>query len=303
MEMVYSHVFICIDNQLLNPSQKQQQPSQQLFYEKIIHYLSKGYAVIYAVENNVNQVVRNLSKVSLSIEDYIESGAFKIIDAGSFYSPSETNFDYSILLSQWHKAASSIPKKGFKGIIVMGMPHKAFFDNKENQQKLLEYEQQIAKGYNNSFQVFFCCYNKELLDKLSLSHLIRLLTAHQDIIAFSRSEKGFDSTGNLKEHYHDSEDSSPTIISDEIPHSSELLNLIENGLIKALGEETTALVFKTLKLVYKISREEIVAKPELFEEKIMRMFGATAEPILKMVAERIKIEVVITNISNNQVYE
>jgi hypothetical protein len=255
------------------------------FYEKMALYLSQGYAVVYVVENNVTQVVQNLSKIGMPVEDYVESGALKIIDAGSFYSPSKTKFDYNILLLQWHKVLSSTPKKGFKGVMLMGMPHGAFFDNKENQQKLIEYEEQAAKGYDNSFQIF-CCYTKELLDKLPLGYLIRLLAAHQDI-ATSQSDKGL--IANLEKN------NSPSLAFNSPRHVSRLVDLIEEGLATALGRETSALVLKTLKLVYKINKEDIVANPESFEEKIKRMFGDSGEPMLKIIAERLKTEMMYSS--------
>ena len=268
--MPHAHALMCV----AGSPQSASQPANP-FHEKMAFYLSKGYAVAYVVENNVTQVVQNLSKIGMPVEDYVESGALKIIDANSFYSQSETKFDYNILLLQWHKVLSSISKKSFKGVMVMGMPHEAFFDNKGNQQKLIEYEEQVAKNYDNSFQIF-CCYTKELLDKLPLGYLIRLLAAHQDV-ATNQNDNGLEKNSNSSANY-------PRYV-------SRLVNLVEEGLATALGKETSALVLKTLKLVYKINKDDIVANPELFEEKIKRMFGDSGEPILKIIVERLKTEI------------
>jgi hypothetical protein len=266
--MPHAHALMCV----AGSPQSASQPANP-FHEKMTFYLSQGYAVAYVVENNVTQVVQNLSKIGMPVEDYVESGALKIIDAGSFYSLSK--LDHNILLLQWHKVLSSISKKSFKGVMVMGMPHEAFFDNKENQQKLIEYEEQVAKNYDNSFQVF-CCYTKELLDKLPLDYLIRLLAAHQDV-ATNQNDNGLAANFNNSTNYP--------------RHVSRLVNLVEEGLATALGKETSALVLKTLKLVYKINKDDIVANPELFEEKIKRMFGDSGEPVLKIIAERLKTEI------------
>jgi hypothetical protein len=246
------------------------------FYEKVALYLSQGYAVIYVVESDITKVVLNLSKAcSIEIEEYMEKGALTIIDANSFYSPSETRFDWEILVAQWQKVVSSVAKKGkFKRIMVMGMPHAAFFDSRENQQKLIEYEEQVAKHYDGSIQVF-CCYTKELVDKLPLGYLLRLLAAHQDNAIRSNSDnQGSFDTNNQ--------------------NVQKMIDLIEEGLTEGVGKETCALVFKTLKLIYKIDRDKVVLDPEAFEEKIRRILGKeAADPILKMIAEKIKADMVI----------
>jgi hypothetical protein len=248
------------------------------FYEKIAHYLSQGYAVIYIVESDITKVVINLSKTcEIEIEEYIEKGALTLIDANSFYSPSETRFDWELLVAQWQKVISSVSKKGkFKRVMVMGMPHAAFFDSRENQQKLIEYEEQVAKHYDGGVQVF-CCYTKELIDKLPLGYLLRLLAAHQDTAISSNGNSSQGSFGRNNHH--------------NIPRT---IDLIEEGLTEALGRETCALVMKTLKLIYKIDSNKIVGDPENFEEKIRRMIGKeTADSVMRIIAERIKAEIVI----------
>lgn len=229
-------------------------------YAKIVDYLAQGYAVVYIVEKDVNQVVRNLLKAGITEgEDYIEKGALTIVSSDSFYSPVETNLDYKELLPQWQKITSSVSKNGrFKGVVLMGMPHHEFFDKEENQHKLVEYEEQAAKWYDGSVQIF-CCYTKELLDKLPLSRLVRLLAAHQEIVG-----------------------GTPAII-----------DMVEQGLIKAMGKETSVLVFRTLKLIYKLDKDIILSDPELFEEKVRRMFGEAADPVLGMIAKTIRDKIVV----------
>ena len=277
---------MCIAGQIPMPSSSSSLPlpsegkrlnSYYYFYEKIVHYLSQGYAVIYVVESDITSAVINLSKTrAIEIEEYIEKGALTLIDANSFYSPSETRFDWELLAAQWQKVISSVSKRGkFKRVMVMGMPHAAFFDSRENQQKLIEYEEQVAKHYDGGVQVF-CCYTKELIDKLPLGYLLRLLAAHQDTAISSNDNNNQGSFGRNNQN------------------SSRTIDLIEEGLTEALGKETCALVLKTLKLIYKIDRNKIVGDPEKFEEKIRRMIGEeTADSVMRLIAERIKAEIVI----------
>jgi len=277
---------MCITGQIPVPSSSSSLPlpsegkrlnSYYYFYEKIVHFLSQGYAVIYVVESDITKAVINLSKTcAIEIEEYIEKGALTLIDANSFYSPSETRFDWELLVAQWQKVISSVSKRGmFKRVMVMGMPHAAFFDSRENQQKLIEYEEQVAKHYDGGVQVF-CCYTKELIDKLPLGYLLRLLAAHQNTASSSNENNNQGSFGRNNQN---------------IPRT---IDLIEEGLTEALGKETCALVMKTLKLIYKIDRNKIVRDPENFEEKIRRMIGEeTADSVMRIIAERIKAEIVI----------
>ena len=282
--MAHTHSLVCIAGQLLPSSSSLHLTSEQErlipyhhFYDKIALYLSQGYAVIYVLESDITKVIRNLSKAcAIEIEEYIEKGALTIIDANSFYSPAETRLDYNILLAQWQKIISSVSKRGkFRGVMVMGMPHAAFFDSRENQQKLIEYEEQVAKHYDGSLQVF-CCYKKELIDKLPLGYLLRLLAAHQDTAISSNRNNNQGSFGTNNQNVQ------------------RTIDLIEEGLAEAVGKETSALVLKTLKLIYKIDRDKIVSDPETFEEKIRKMLGKeAADPVLRMIAERIKGKIVI----------
>jgi hypothetical protein len=277
---------MCIAGQIPMPSSSSSLPlsaegkrlnSYYYFYEKIVHYLSQGYAVIYVVESDITKAVINLSKTcAIEIEEYIEKGALTLIDSNSFYSPSETRLDWELLVAQWQKVISSVSKRGkFKRVMVMGMPHAAFFDSRENQQNLIEYEEQVAKHYDGGVQVF-CCYTKELIDKLPLGYLLRLLAAHQNTVISSNDNNHQGTFGRSNQN---------------IPRT---IDLIEEGLTEALGKETCALVMKTLKLIYKIDRNKIVDDPENFEEKIRRMIGKeTADSVMRLIAERIKAEIVI----------
>jgi len=280
---------MCITGQIPVPSSSSSLPlpsegkrlnSYYYFYEKIVHYLSQGYAVIYVVESDITKAVINLSKAcAIEIEEYIEKGALTIIDANSFYSPSETRFDWEILVAQWQKVISSVSKKGkFKRVMVMGMPHASFFDSRENQKKLIEYEEQVAKHYDGTLQVF-CCYTKELIDKLPLGYLLRLLAAHQDTAISNNNNNNQGSFGTNNQNVQ------------------RTIDLIEEGLTEALGKETCVLVLKTLKLIYRIDRDKIVWDPESFEEKMRRILGKeAAQSVLRIIAERIKAEIVIPTI-------
>jgi hypothetical protein len=56
--------------------------------------------------------------------------------------------------------------------------------------------------------------------------------------------------------------------------------VIRARLEEILGKETSHLVFKTLKVVYKIDEEMLIINPDLFREKIRMMLGPYAGEIV-----------------------
>lgn len=50
----------------------------------------------------------------------------------------------------------------------------------------------------------------------------------------------------------------------------------KNSLEKFLGEEATKLIFKTLRVIYRIDQDAIATHPDLFEDAIVSLFGSDA---------------------------
>jgi hypothetical protein len=63
------------------------------------------------------------------------------------------------------------------------------------------------------------------------------------------------------------------------------LKAIKAGFEETLGIEGSFLVFKTLKLVYRMNEDDIVSNPDRFEDVIRRLFGPSAEVIFKAIAK------------------
>ena len=54
----------------------------------------------------------------------------------------------------------------------------------------------------------------------------------------------------------------------------------KNSLEKFLGEEATKLVFKTLRVIYRIDHDAIATDPDLFEDALVSLFGSDAARII-----------------------
>ena len=53
------------------------------------------------------------------------------------------------------------------------------------------------------------------------------------------------------------------------------LELVKNKLEQHLGDGSAYLVFKTLKLVYRIDEDDAIRQPEILEEKLEKILGSS----------------------------
>lgn len=68
-----------------------------------------------------------------------------------------------------------------------------------------------------------------------------------------------------------------------------ILEAIETGIEYALGAETKMLLFKTLKLVYKLERNAIPSNLERFDELLDRILGVnTAEVVRQQIISELE---------------
>jgi hypothetical protein len=89
--------------------------------------------------------------------------------------------------------------------------------------------------------------------QLSLEDLVTILNAHHSTIHRNRHYKEW--------------------------HPCGFIELARNGLDKALGDELSNLIFKTMKLCYKINDSNIISNPPVLEEMLKRIMGKSAADI------------------------
>ena len=232
-------------------------------YNKISHYISKGYAVIYVLESDAISTIRRMSKMGIEVEDYVESGALTIISNDIFYSPLVAS---PILIEQWYKLFTNIEKKMGrpKGFVAMGMPTGSFFTSIAHQQHLIEYESAFAENYDGSIEAI-CCYTIESIDYMPLKHIIGLLKAHQNTVHRDYTLKQWS--------------------------NSRGLSIIKRGLSEALGSHASKLLLSILSNHYGLNGEDAILCPDRFEENLRKVLlcSGAAEIILEKVkAEFIK---------------
>lgn len=238
-------------------------------YRAVGEYLSEGHAVIYSAEQASSaQVLRRMMQSGAlpEAEDQIQSGALTIVDEKTV-SEQKVRLNPTQLADALFAAALDARKKsGAKKVVVMCNTDELL----EEQQyaKQVEFEQAISsrfKDSKNKEQIeVVCCYSFANVQKLRLRHLIPMFNSHKSMITgreWKRREW----------------------------QPSATIEIIARGVEKSLDPLTAKLVFKTLKLVYKIDENEIVSNPALFEETLRRIIGGNAaDVVLASIEEQIR---------------
>ncbi|MEW6603214.1 MAG: MEDS domain-containing protein [Thermoproteota archaeon] len=246
-------------------------------YKRVSEYLLNGYAVIYAAESDPSKVVQQMSKIvaelvpsdEREIENYISSGALIVLSSDKFYSPSPVAKppETHKLVSLWQSYVLKAQRRSRpSGVVAIGNPSVFLEINKNHRIKLLEYERAVAKEFAKPMEAICWYSNSKTISKLSFSELVTIITAHHSTIH----------DGWLYREWH--------------PY--DIITQVEEGMDRILGEGTTSLIFKTLKLVYKIDPEKtITTQPEVFEEKLRKIMGdSIAKLLFEILADALRKE-------------
>ena len=210
--------------------------------------------MVYVGEQDEIATLRQFVRIGFPVEDFIQSGYFTIISKDIFYSP---NFKANVLLEQWSKVFSNIEKRlgssEVKGFVAIGMPTDTFFISDFNQQRLVEYESLAADRYDGAIEAI-CIYTTDLISRMALRHVIRLLNAHQNT-----AHKG----GILK------------------PWNTERgLILIRKSLDVSLGNNVAEMVFSMILHDFEMRPEAMITHPDSLERKLRILLGETASQIV-----------------------
>lgn len=222
-------------------------------YDKISRYASQDYAIIYAVEDDTTQTVRRMSRHGAEVETLVESGALTIVGRNEMYSVEKTDLEGHALLNAWHNLMLKIKRRSdFRGILAIGTAEVFFQHAAADPCKLVKYEEMVGKEFQIPLEAI-CCYSENAISKLSLAETVAILNAHHSTIHCGCRYKEWQ------------------------PHN--IIELAYCGMEKQLGAETSNLIFKTMKLCYKIGEDEIIANPAILEEMLQRIIGKSAAKV------------------------
>ncbi len=219
-------------------------------YDIIRKYTSRNYAVIYAVENGMSKTVKQMSRRGVDVETLVESGVLTIVDRDAMYSMEKTNnLEGQAILDSWHSLMLKVKKRSNSdGILAIGSA-ETFFEHHVDPCRLVNYESRIGKKFHIPLEAI-CCYSANAFSKLSLGDLVTVLNAHQSTIHRNCRYREW--------------------------HPHRFIELACNGLDRALGSELSDLIFKTMKLCYRISDSHIISNPPIFENMLERIMGKKA---------------------------
>jgi hypothetical protein len=140
-----------------------------ILYEKINHYTSENYAVIYTAQNDTMQAVRHMSQHGVKVKALVESGAFTIVGRDKvYYSVETTELDSHTLLNLWHKLMLNVKRRtSFKGILAIGSAD-AFFESSSHD-KLVKYEEIVDKKFHIPLEAIFAATAQRLFRSCHLA--------------------------------------------------------------------------------------------------------------------------------------
>ena len=247
--MEYSHSLCLLEGERSFPA----------LYDMINQYLSDGYAVVYSVESDPNNIVLHMTNSGIPVQNFIQNGSLKIVDKNLFLSPA-TKADNQAL-NTLQQVTSDLT--AFKWILTI-VSNDIFLqlDKKDN---LLEYEKKLS--FPAMSLEIVCCYNAEVMTGLCLEYLVEILNLHQYTL-----------------HHHHSQ-----FVYHEW-HPSKLIELLSRSMEKAIGKESSDRLLNILKTLYKIDDHASFQYQNL-ENPIRELLGNSANVILNSLTEEIKREV------------
>jgi hypothetical protein len=237
-------------------------------YRAIQQYLSDGCAVIYSAElDSFAHILKRMRQSDFpDAEDYIQNGTLTIVDE-KIVSQQKTRLNATRLADMlFFTALEARRKSGAKRVVVMC--NTDLLIDKQQFAKQVEFEQTINQkfkdGKNKEQVEVICCYSPANIQNLNLEHLVPILNSHNSMIV----DKDW--------RYIDW-------------HPAVVLEIIFRGIEKSLDPVTANLIFKTLKLVYKIDDDTIISNPALFEQTLRKIIGNNAaDTVLTSIQEQAK---------------
>ncbi|HEX2014031.1 MAG TPA: MEDS domain-containing protein [Nitrososphaera sp.] len=227
-------------------------------HRRAVEYLKDGYTVLYAVETNPEHVMESLASLDSESGNFAKNNRLVIVDRSSLY-PKRDIRRYPGKPCDLIHAIFRTLRRGRRGrCVIFGMPISFTLEHLED--GLTEYESLLGSAFDDTVELI-CCYNRTMFRHLSLRHLVKILNTHQYTV--HRREWN---PSPWPQH--------------------RIVDFVTDGLDESLGPGSGALVLKTLKSVYRIDEHMVVASPEIYEEKLRKLIGSSADRVIGTTAAR-----------------
>ena len=282
--MDYYHI-LCIlnytDSNVSNSGYHHNHHQNQDLCSIIDKYISEGYLVIYAAEYNIpiQPIIQNIIQNRINTDNLMKDTSLIITNPDTIYS-SQKSTNVKMRLEELESFIFNLRKNESltkDKIILIITPEQ--FSKRGIYPLYLDYERLLADNnmiingeFNNVLFEQICCYDVNLIEKLSFADLIHLLNAHSYTI-----HKGGIYTEWCQQ---------------------KLLNLVHRGVIKAIGDISEKIMFKVLEIVFNREEDSIIIKPDMFENRVRKMMG---EKVADIVFNNISREIMKEIIFNKDV--
>src|SRR5215218_5658340 len=142
------------------------------------------------------------------------------------------------------------------------------FSDSSRLESLLAYEDGIrrtvaAVSMRKRLLQIICCYSAASIARMTPKYLFSIINSHQCTMGSDWSYKEW--------------------------RPGDAIALIGRGLDRALGAGSATLIFRTLKLIYKIDSDQIISRPQLLEDTLRKVIGEKAADVaLKSISDETK---------------
>ena len=249
-------------------------------YEISNRFLANGYSVLYGAESlptesTEEKIVKSIQNVNKSkkLQNNIPNGQLLLIDPDSIYKNSGTS--YKSIVDFWNLNIEDIQRKlqrRTKGTIMISVPDSYFKRNMHD--IFMMFEDKMGKTFPANVSML-CWYKENWLSNFSLASFITTLVNHQYSIHSGWKRKEWT--------------------------SSKIIDLINKGIDKILGEGTATLLFQILKTTHKLHQNIVVSRPIVFEGRLRRLLGnddyadSVIESIFKEIIKEISFSRTVTS--------
>jgi hypothetical protein len=250
-------------------------------YELSNNYLENGYSILYLAESLPNEtakanVVENIQNVNVTnnsqnVKNNISKGLLTVIDSEVTYQANATSKDIVDFLYSNLRRMQRKLQDNTKGAMIINCPDPFF--KRDKYDVFMMFEEEVGKMLPKDVGLL-CWYKKKWLSNLSLAHAIDMLVHHKYTIHEDWKYKEWD--------------------------SNKIIDVLSKGIDKNLGEGSSILLFQTMKSSYKLNRNVIVSRPDIFEETLKQLLDKEeAKSVIDSIFQEIIKEVAFHLTSNN----
>jgi hypothetical protein len=173
------------------------------------------------------------------------------------------------MLGRWLDLVEQVQRKNrFDRVVIISSGTMAFSDSSKLE-SLLAYEDGIRRTVaavsmrKRPLQQIICCYPAASIARMTPKYLFSIINSHQCTMGSDWSYKEW--------------------------RPGDAIALIGRGMDRALGAGSATLIFRTLKLIYKIDSDQIISRPQLLEDMLRKVIGEKAADVaLKSISDETK---------------